>query len=104
MDYQILIGKNAQNNWDIISSAQPDDIWFHVGDGYASSHIILHINDKNISSIPAKIIFHCAQLCKHHSRAKNIKKIKVIYCKVKNLKKGKEIGSVSCCKTKQLYV
>jgi predicted ribosome quality control (RQC) complex YloA/Tae2 family protein len=96
MSFVINIGKNAKHNWELIDIAANDDIWFHV-DSYASSHIIIHL--ENISSddfikTNKDIIRDCAIVCKAKSKAKDEKKVKIIYTTINNIKKGKGVGSV----------
>ena len=33
------IGKSAQDNFDIIDNANPNDLWFHLAD-YSSCHVV----------------------------------------------------------------
>lgn len=96
INYAINIGKNAKHNWQLIDNSQPDDIWFHV-DSYPSSHVI--INLQNINSCDfiranKNIIQECALICKSKSKAKDEKKVKIIYTTISNIKKGKDVGSV----------
>ena len=39
-----LIGKNAQDNFDIIDQSNENDIWFHA-ENISSCHVILKINE-----------------------------------------------------------
>lgn len=92
--YMITIGKNAQENWDIIDAASSEDIWFHIED-YPSPHVILKIpDDYKLKKIPKKILIQCALKCKIHSKYNNVKNINIIYTKIKNIKKGDYVGSV----------
>ena len=102
--YTILIGSNAQDNWNIISASSIEDIWFHLND-YPSSHIILKNPDNlKINKIPTSIIKRCSILCKEHSKYNNVKNISVIYTQIKNLSKGLAIGSVISHNTKEFIV
>ena len=94
----MLIGKNAKHNWDIISRANPEWIWFHVSNA-PSAHIILE--QENPSK---KDIYLAAIQCKKHSKYKKSPPISVTYCKVKFLEKGDKVGSVICNKTKTIRV
>ena len=94
----MLIGKNAKHNWDIISQANPEWIWFHVSNA-PSAHIILE--EENPSK---KDIYLAAIQCKKSSKYKKSNSILVTYCKVKYLEKGDKIGSVICKKTKTIRV
>ena len=90
-DYFANIGKNAKENWKLLDSAEPDDIWFHL-DNSSSPYVILEV--KNLDSIPSSIISDCAKLCKERSKSKDLKNVSVIYTTVSNLKKGDSLGSV----------
>jgi len=95
--YDIIIGKNAQENWNIIDNAKSDDWWFHIDD-FPSCHVIL----KTIENIKPskKIINYCACLCKENSKLKNNKNVKIIYTQIKNIKKADIVGSVYTKNTK----
>jgi predicted ribosome quality control (RQC) complex YloA/Tae2 family protein len=87
MNTTIIIGENAQDNWDIIDF-ESDYIWLHLN-SFPSCHII--INDVNIDD---NVLLYAAQLCKHNTKYKNLKNVKVCYTKCSNLIKGSDIGSV----------
>jgi len=97
-DYVIKIGENALDNWNLIDIAKinPNNIWFHLDD-YPSGHVICFV--KNDEEINKNVILFCASLCKEHSKQKYMKNIKVIYTKIKNIKKTGEIGEVSVRKS-----
>ena len=94
------LGRNAQENHELIADADPDDLWFHL-EGYPSGHCILEVNQKeskensiNYDIDTVDIIF-AANLVKSYSKLKNHnKKLKVIYTPVKYIKKGKAKGEV----------
>lgn len=99
--YIIWIGKNAQENWDIITKASQNDIWFHLED-FSSPHVILRVEDTKLKVVPKILINKCASLCKQHSKYNKINKISIIYTEIKNVKKGDKVGSVMTQKTKSL--
>lgn len=99
--YTIVVGKNAQNNWDIIDDAEQNDIWFHV-EGQPSCHVIIQVDDNK--TIPKRVINFAAALCKENSKARFAKKAKIIYTQIKNVKKGTAVGSVKTSKTTQVIV
>lgn len=103
--YKISIGKNAQENWDIISSASQNDIWFHLGKDMPSPHVILKIpNLFKLKKIPNYITKQCALLCKIHSKYNNIKKVPIIYTEIKNVIKTNIVGSVYTSNTKTIII
>ena len=94
---KIKYGKNAKENWDLIENASPNDLWFHIDD-YPSTHVILEYNESDNVNIEA-YINECVELCiektpKIKSYIPKLNKVKVIYTKVENIKKGKSVGEV----------
>ena len=89
-DYTAIIGRNAQGNWDAIDTAEKDDIWFHI-DGVSSCHVILKNNDcVQINEIDKKIIKQIGIVCRSYKKS-----MKNAPCKIENIEKGKDIGSVT---------
>ncbi len=94
---KIKYGKNAKENWTLIENASPDDLWFHIDD-YPSTHVILEYHESDKINIE-DYIDECIKLCvektpKIKSYVPKINKVKVIYTKVENIKKGKSVGEV----------
>jgi DNA phosphorothioation-dependent restriction protein DptG len=103
--YQIKIGQNAQDNWDIIMSSDKSDIWFHVSNN-PSCHVILASDNENLKMIPKSVLHHCASLCKDGSKQKDCRSVSIIYTEIKNVlidKKGR-IGSVFTKNTKTIKI
>jgi predicted ribosome quality control (RQC) complex YloA/Tae2 family protein len=100
--YIILIGKNKNENNDLIDGADKDDMWFHVQD-IPSCHVLLkhHIN---VKKYPQQVIKRCAYLCKIHSNAKTLQKCNIIYTTVSNITKTNHIGEVIAEKLKIMQV
>jgi predicted ribosome quality control (RQC) complex YloA/Tae2 family protein len=99
--YRIQIGQSAQENWDLIDSANASDIWFHL-EKFSSPHLILHIHDGN-EKASNKIIFECAQMVHENSKYKNLKNIYVIYTFIKHIKKdSSKVGTVFTSNTKKI--
>lgn len=86
-DISILLGENAQDNWDIIDF-ESNDIWFHLN-SFPSCHVIV-CNE----SLDNETLMYAAELCKSKTKYRNLRNVKVCYTKCNNLKKGNEIGSV----------
>ena len=91
-----VIGKNAQDNFNIIDNSKPNDIWFHL-DENPSCHVIALISD-NIDRLNKKelnkIIKRGALICKDNSKCKSDTNINVVYTFIKNVKKTEKIGTV----------
>lgn len=92
----VHIGKSAKENWELFEQAEPNDLWFHL-DQSSSPYVILEVVDG--IQINPDIIIKCAKLCKSNSKEKNSTRSSVIYCPIKNLKKGKTQGTVLLDKT-----
>ena len=88
-EYNLLIGKNALGNEEIIKKANEDDIWFHFSE-ISGPHIILQnngelIKKKYINQIALKLF----QL-----KPKAPRNTSVIYTEVKNVSLTNIIGMV----------
>ena len=97
--YEFLIGENQNENDTLLSSANQNDLWFHLK-SFSSAHGILKTN--NETKIPKKIIQQCASLLKENSKQSHLIHLKVIYTCVKNVKKTKIKGQVITKKTKEI--
>ena len=98
--YKYYVGKNKKENWDILDKADENDIWFHLNN-LPSCYVILENIDNNIDD---KLLLYGAILCKKNSKYKNFNKLCIIYTKVKNVKKTKEIGTVITTRTKKIVI
>ena len=94
------IGKNAKDNFDILDISKSEDIWFH-SDEYSSCHVIAKINDMKLSKKEERsIIKNGCILCKTNTnKIKSMDNTDIIYTYVKNVKKDKISGRVSCSAT-----
>ena len=101
-EYTIIIGKNKQDNFNIIDDAFDTDIWFHV-DGEPSSHVILK-NDAKMRDKPKQVNKRCAYLCKINSKSKTQKECAVIYTSISNVTKKEVVGQVAVCSYKSVNV
>lgn len=91
--YEIKIGRNSKQNWEVVTQASPNDMWFHLGGDLPSCHVILaNPDDKELSP---HIIKYCSNLCKSNTnKFKNENDIQVIYSKIKYIKLGEKEGQV----------
>jgi predicted ribosome quality control (RQC) complex YloA/Tae2 family protein len=78
---EILVGKNKHHNWELIKSAEPHDIWFHVADA-PSSHCILVTQNKKPDH---KQLKKAAVMCKQHSQSKTLKCVEINYTQIQNV-------------------
>jgi predicted ribosome quality control (RQC) complex YloA/Tae2 family protein len=88
------LGENAEDNFKIIDEADPKDIWFHVHN-QPSCHVIATIPEgidrKNIKYI----ITQGALVLKENSKFKSVKKLEIVYARIKNVTKTEPVGSVN---------
>ena len=99
------VGKNDQDNDDIIDSAKPNDIWFHLGDA-SSAHVIANIPDDLILNKKQLklIIIQGAVVCKEVSKYKSQSNVRVVYTKIKNIVKTETPGRVIMVDAKELII
>lgn len=96
-EYKIRVGENAQENWDLISESEQNDVWFHV-ENNPSCHVVLYVGD--VKKPHKSVINYCASLCKEGSKKKYSKKVNVIYTEIRNVKKTDKPGSVTIRNTR----
>jgi len=116
------IGKDAQNNFEIIDESDPNDLWFHLHNE-SSCHVIACLKniqyttcddelpnfyDIDFDSLDKKekqqIITQGALLCKQFSKLKSKKTVSVVYTKIENIQKTDVVGSVLTSKGKIIVV
>lgn len=98
----IKVGENAQDNWDLLKSSNQNWWWFHL-DKFSSSYVIVCDNLKKNKHIN-NVCKYAAELCKQHSKYKNLNRVSVIYTQVKNVKRGTQIGEAIVKKSKKIVV
>jgi predicted ribosome quality control (RQC) complex YloA/Tae2 family protein len=90
------IGSNAIDNFNIIDNSYDTDLWFHIGGGRSSCHVIasiptnIVIDRKNMKYI----IKQGAVLCKSHSQYASEKNVEIHYTLIKNITKTNIVGTV----------
>ena len=100
------VGKDAEDNFNVIDKADPEDIWIHATD-YSSCHVIAVIHNQNQLSKKQKytIIIHGIQLClKNTNSLYQQKNIEFSYTKVKNVVKTDKIGKVIVTNEKKIII
>lgn len=83
-----VVGRSAEENWNIISKADKDYYWVHA-DSVPSSHIIIEIDQP----LPEDIKYAC-ELCRQQTKKIKNSSIKYVYTQVKNIKFGSKPGEV----------
>lgn len=92
------IGKNAQNNFEIIDSGNSNDLWIHAKDS-PSCHVIVNIPENIRETLDKKqiitIIKKGADFCKENTVGlKSKKNVVFIYTKLCNVTKSNVVGMV----------
>ena len=92
-NFQFIIGKNQDENQQIIDESQPDDYWLHLSN-FSSPHLIIK-NPNNIK-INNKILKQAAYQLKIHSNSKcrKINNISIDIAKIKHLHNTDTNGTV----------
>ena len=85
----IVVGSDAQENWDIIRDSEPGHVWFHLN-SFPSPHVIIRTDTPSKEDIG-----YAARLCKSKSKYRNIRNIKVVYTRIHNLELGDKVGIVN---------
>jgi len=92
------MGRDKEENEDLIKYAWPQDVWFHV-DKLSSAHVYLRMEPDMVwEKLPEKLLVDCAQLVKANSIEGNKKdNLTIIYTPASNLKKTGDmaVGQVS---------
>ena len=83
-----ILGKNAQDNHNIIDNADKNDWWFHLTD-FPSGHCIVETD-----LLDKEDIIFASNLVKDNSKYKNINKVSVSYLQIKHIKKTNKPGEV----------
>lgn len=87
----IKIGKNAEENDQIIKEAKQTDLWFHLSE-LPSCHVIIVCSKE--FPVTKQMINYCAQLVKENTKYKDLAKVKVNYTEIKNVKRTEIKGKV----------
>ncbi|PVF93069.1 DUF814-domain-containing protein [Serendipita vermifera] len=93
------MGRDKEENEDLIKYAWPQDVWFHV-DKLSSAHVYLRLpaSIPSWEEIPQALLTDCAQLVKANSIEGNKKNnLAIVYTPASNLKKTGDmaVGQVS---------
>ena len=91
VDY--VVGKNAEENFEIIDDAEDYHIWFHIK-GHPSSHVIAKLEHDLKKKDLRYIIKQGAILCKQYSKLASNKNVDVNYTTIKNITKTNIPGGV----------
>jgi len=101
-EISFYIGKNQNENFEVIDNGSQDDLWFHAKD-VSSCHVVCEIPD-DINKKELKYIIKVgALLCKNNTnKLKNISNVDIIYTEIKNITKTSIPGCVTTQNTKTI--
>ena len=87
-DTRILLGKNAETNWQIYKASSQTDCIFHL-DKLSSPYVIVNIPADMLTTEQIYII---GSICKSKSKHKNVPNISVMYTPISNTMLGNNVG------------
>jgi len=99
--YIIQLGKNKEENDELITKASPEDYWLHLSNVPSPHCIIINPSGKRIHN---KIIKHAAHLTKKNSKYAHIPKIEVDVTRIKFIEKTNKKGLVNINKFRIIRV
>ena len=97
------IGDNAEENFAIIDSSTPNDIWFHI-DNCPSAHVVATIPEKMARKNLNSIIRRGALICKQYSKYNKMKDVNIVYAKISSVVKTEMIGKVELLESKTIII
>ena len=104
--FEILIGKGDEENDRLtFDTAEPHDVWLHVGAGIAGSHVVIR-NPGKLDEIPRDVVRRAAELAAWHSKAREAGRVDVHVCRVSDVSKrrGAPAGEVTLRRWDRLRV
>lgn len=101
-NYKIEIGRNAQENDNLVKGASQSSLWFHL-DGQPSPHGIL-TNTVEPGYYTNSAIFRCAELVKAYSKAKLLRRVKVDCLEVQYVRRTTTLGLVNLMKSPKIII
>ena len=94
------IGKNKNENFEVIDNAKKSDLWFHAKD-ISSCHVVCELPDDINKKDLLYIIKVGALLCKNNTnKLISLKNVEIMYTKIENVKKTNVPGCVLTENTK----
>ena len=96
------VGKNKNENFEVIDNATKNDLWFHAKD-ISSCHVVCEIPDDINKKELSSIIKMGALLCKQNThKLSSLKNVEIIYTKIENVTKTNIPGCVTTQNTKTI--
>ena len=98
------IGKNKNENFEVIDKGTHNDLWFHVNE-ISSCHIVAIIPDGLKNKEKKYIIKAGALLCKKYTnKLKSSYEVEIIYTEIKNIEKTQYSGCVKIINGKKIII
>ena len=91
--YIIFVGENASENWKLLKDSKKDDLFFHLS-CFSSCYVIARLKENQSNTSIKNIIYKCADICKQHTKYRNLPIVKVDWCTCENVHRTEIIGSV----------
>ena len=80
----VLVGRNAEENDQLLRDAGPEDVWMHARD-VSGSHVIVRRDGRR--EIPERVLRKAAGLAAHYSKAKGERRVDVTIAAAKHVRK-----------------
>jgi len=98
-EYHIRVGKNQQENDNIVRTSSQSELWFHLKD-FPSAHAVV-TNIVKPGKYDSAVIIRAATLVKDNAKqgVNNLQRVSVNYLPIKNVKRTEILGQVLLTKT-----
>ena len=94
LGYTILVGRNRDENQQLIDESGPDDYWVHISE-FPSAHAVIRRDDDTAVKPPLTVIKHACSLVKQRStQCKSMPKLTFDVTQVRHLQSTKVPGMV----------
>jgi predicted ribosome quality control (RQC) complex YloA/Tae2 family protein len=103
--YPILVGKSNTDNDELtLRVANGNDLWLHVSEGFAGSHVVVRLPREKSASL--ETLLDAATLAMHFSKARGRGSVEVIYTPRKFVRKpkGMKPGAVTVERSRSVRV
>ncbi|MGA1608472.1 MAG: NFACT RNA binding domain-containing protein [Planctomycetota bacterium] len=101
----VLVGRDDRQNDRLTTRvARGDDVWMHVGRGYAGSHVLIRVPKGKSASLES--LLDGATLAVHFSKVRGASHEEVLYTSARNVRKAKGLppGRVLATRTRSIRV
>tara|TARA_Y100000389_G_C17362904_1_gene464719 strand:- start:77 stop:406 length:330 start_codon:yes stop_codon:yes gene_type:complete len=85
-----LVGQNKNDNWNLLDTIENKNFYFFHLSSFPSPYLFAEVDLLQNN----ELIKDIAKICLNQTKYKNLKNVKVDYCRVSNLEKGEKVGEV----------